>query len=90
MCKLQLLVFSFYREEPEIKKLLDPLHSCSITRSWESIQIDCLDLKHLESLKALLIYLEPPFALLGLGRQIILRAPGLIKYSHPIEVCFKK
>ena len=76
MDKIQLLVFSFYREEPQIKKLLSPLYSCTFSRNLENIHIYCLDTKHLKEINGLLTYLEPPFALLGLAKRIILRAPG--------------
>ncbi len=85
MNKLHVLIFSFYREEPEIQKLLYPLHSCSLTRNWENICIDCLSSQHLKELSELLIYLEPPFELLGLAKQIILRAPGLSEQIFPIH-----
>ena len=86
MDKLQLLVFSFYREDTEIKELLHPLCYCRITRCRESICIDCANAKHCEEVSKLLIYLAPPFALLGFARQIILRVPGCVGNIFPIDV----
>ena len=86
MERLKRLVFSFYREDHEIRKLLEPLNPCIFTRSKGSICIDCLNFKHLEEISALLVYLIPPFASLRLCKQIILRVPGVIERGFPLQV----
>ena len=67
MDRLQRLVFSFYREDPQIQLTLEPLRLCRMRRSWGSIRVDCLDAAHLERVSALLGHLRPPLAALGLG-----------------------
>ena len=39
MDRLQQLIFSFYREDPQIEALLEPLRRCQMRRSWGSIRI---------------------------------------------------
>jgi len=86
MEKLKLLVFSFYREDHQVKKLLHPLHSCRMTREWDIIRIECIDSHHFSLVRQLLIYLVQPFSLLGLGKKIILVVPGLCQHVYPINV----
>ena len=88
MDRLQQLIFSFYREDPRVEELLEPLRDCSMRRSWGSIRIECLDMAHLEEVSDLLTYLRMPLAALGLGRQIVLRVPGSRQRSYPMHVPF--
>ena len=85
MSRLINLIFSFYREEPEIQEVLSPLCSCRLTRSWGSIRVECLDANHLEEITLLIAYLERPLSALHLCRHIILRAPGLKQRTYSIE-----
>ena len=89
MDRLQLLIFSFYREDPCLEAKLEPLRDCRMRRSWGSIRIDCLDQNHLEEVSGLLEYLRLPLAALGLGRQIVLRVPGSRQRSYPMHVPFR-
>ena len=89
MDRLQQLIFSFYREDPRLEELLEPLRDCRMRRSWGSIRIDCHDLDHLEEISGLLEYLRLPLAALGLGRQIVLRVPGSRQRSYPMHVPFR-
>ena len=89
MDRLQLLIFSFYREDPRLEERLEPLRDCRMRRSWGSIRIDCHDLDHLEEISGLLEYLRLPLAALGLGRQIVLRVPGSRQRSYPMHVPFR-
>ena len=89
MDRLQLLIFSFYREDPRLEVKLEPLRDCRMRRSWGSIRIDCLDRDHLEEVSDLLEYLRLPLAALGLGRQIVLRVPGSRQRSYPMHVPFR-
>ena len=34
MDRLQQLIFSFYREDPLMEELLEPLRDCRMRRSW--------------------------------------------------------
>jgi len=88
MDRLQALIVSFYREDPGVLELLEPLQGCRMRRSWGSIRIECRDAQHLEQISALLVHLRLPLAALGLGRQIVLRVPGAIQRSYPIHVPF--
>ena len=85
MDRLLDLVLSFYREEPEVKELLQPLRLCKFQRSWGSITLDCLDATHLQEVSVLISFLETPFAALGLCKEIILRAPGLPKRQYLVK-----
>ena len=88
MDRLQQLIFSFYREDPLMEELLEPLRDCRMRRSWGSIRIECLDAAHLEQMSDLLVHLRLPLAALGLGRQIVLRVPGSLQRSYPMHVPF--
>ena len=88
MDRLQLLIFSFYREDSGMQSRLEPLRTCRMRRSWGSIRIECLDDDHLEEISDLLGYLRLPLAALGIGRQIVLRVPGSRQRAYPIHVPF--
>ena len=88
MDRLQRLIFSFYREDPRMERLLEPLRSCRMRRSWGSIRSECLDAAHLEQVSGLLMHLRLPLAALGLGRQIVLRVPGSMQRTYPMHVPF--
>ena len=90
MDRLKLLVFSFYRENPCIEAILEPLHHCRMTRSWGSIRIECVDAEHLEEMIPLLDYLRLPLSSLSLGKQIVLRVPGYMQRTFPMEAPFPK
>ena len=88
MDRMQRLIFSFYREDPRMEGLLEPLRTCRMRRSWGSIRIECLDAAHLEQVSGLLMHLRLPLAALGLGRQIVLRVPGSMQRTYPMHVPF--
>ena len=88
MDRLQGLVFSFYREDLSIKKVLRPLLSCKMIRLMGVIYIECRNSRHLEEVLTIIKYLNLPIGLLKLGRKIIIHsidAPDL-NYSIPIEL----
>ena len=89
MDRLQQLIFSFYREDPGMEELLEPLRSCRMRRSWGSIRIECVDAAHLEQVSGLLMHLRLPLAALGLGRQIVPRVPGTLQRTYPMHVPFR-
>ena len=88
MDRLQQLVWSFYREEPELEAQLEPLRDCRMSRSWGSIRVECVDASHLEEVSALLALLRRPLAAMDLGRQIVLRVPGSLQRTYPMHVPF--
>ena len=88
MDRLRRLVFSFYREDPEIEAELEPLRDCRMSRSWGSIRIDCIDRQHLEEVSGLMAHLRRPLLAMGLGRQIVLRVPGRPQRTYPMQVPF--
>lgn len=88
MDRLQRLVFSFYREDPQMDAVLAPLRRCRMRRSWGRIRVDCADAAHLELVSGLLAHLRLPLAALGLGRQIVLRVPGGRERSYPMYLPF--
>ena len=57
-----------------------------ISRSWDSICIECLDVPHFKEVTKLFIYLKLPFALLGIAKQIILRVPRDLDQTYSIQV----
>ncbi len=85
MDKLKDLVFSFYREEPQIIEKLHPLTSCTLSRHWDSIYIDCLNAYHFVQVGKILNFLSPPFALLGFAKQLILRLPDSKVQTFSLE-----
>ena len=86
MEKLKLLVFSYNREDPQINKHLEPIHACRFSRGWDTIHIECLHLEHYGQVVKLLIFLESPFALLGIAKKLILTVPGLIQNTYTIKL----
>jgi hypothetical protein len=88
MDRLRRLVFSFYREDPEIEAELEPLRDCRMSRSWGCIRIECIDGKHLEEVSGLMTHLRRPLLAMGLGRQIVLRVPGRPQRAYPMQVPF--
>ncbi len=84
MDKFKCLVFSFFREEPEIQIILRPLLECTLSRGGGSVFIDCLDHSHLEQIRSILGYLKTPFSELKLGKQIVLRSPDSIDQIYRI------
>ena len=88
MDRLQRLVWSFHREEPQLEAQLEPLRDCKLSRSWGSIRVECVDARHLEEVSALLALLRRPLAAMGLGRQIVLKVPGSLQRTYPMHVPF--
>ena len=86
MDRLQKLIFSFYREDPHLQVLLQPLNTCRISRSRDFIFCDCLDSHHFEEVFKLTNYLIRPLALLGIGRTFVLRVMNLEERTFLIEI----
>lgn len=85
MDRYQCLIFSFYREEPEVTALLDSLRTCKFERRWEAIRVQCLSKDHLEDVLKIIPYIVKPFGLLGLCQKIILSAPKRKKLTYMVE-----
>ncbi len=90
MDRFQTLVFSFYREEPDIKAKLQPLNQCRISLSWGVIRIECKDYQHMRQIAALIVYLRHPFAELRLRRRIALRSPGSLQQFFELNLSLRK
>ncbi len=86
MDRLSLAVFSFYREDPDLARRLDPLLACRLSRGWGSLRIECRDRTHRELINGLLDLLRPPLAALDLVREIRLLAPGCEPLVFPVSV----
>jgi hypothetical protein len=86
MDRVSLAIWSFYREDPELARRLDPLLACRLSRSWSCLRIDCRDPAHREVVAALIPLLRPPLQALQLAREIRLMAPGLEPLGFPVCV----
>jgi hypothetical protein len=85
---VSLAIWSFYREDPELARRLDPLLACRLSRGWGSLRIDCRDLAHREVVSALVPLLRPPLEALRLAREIRLLVAGLEPLVFPVCVPF--
>ena len=88
MDRLQLLVFSYYREDPLVKKQLQPILFCPMSRSWSSIRVKCPDIDLFEKIIDLLPYLLSPLVSLGLGTDLVVEVPGSLKRTFSMNVPF--
>ena len=86
MDRLSLALFSFYREDPELARRLDPLLACRLSRSWGTLRIVCRDLSHREKVNGVIALLRPPLEALQLARQISLLVPGQEPLTYPVTV----
>ena len=86
MDRVSLAIWSFYREDPELGRRLDPLLACRLVRGWGCLRIDCRDGAHRAVVTALLPLLRPPLQALQLVREIRLQAPGLDPLTFPVIV----
>ena len=88
MDRVSLAVWSFYREDPDLARRLDPLLACRLVRGWGSLRIDCRDAAHRAVVVGLIPLLRPPLQALHLAREIRLRAPGREPLVFPVTVPF--
>jgi hypothetical protein len=86
MDRVSVALYSFYREDPELARRLDPLLACRLSRSWGTLRIECRDRCHREMVNGLIALLRPPLEALQLARQITLLAPGLEPLTYPVTV----
>jgi hypothetical protein len=86
MDRVSVAIWSFYREDPELARRLDPLLACRLVRGWGSLRIECRDRCHREVVSALIPLLRPPLQALQLAREIRLLAPGLEPLGFPVTV----
>jgi hypothetical protein len=86
--KLGPLIYSYYREDPELLTCLEPLLRCRLSRAWFSLRITCPDSGTLAQIASHIPLIREPVALLRLARRIRLSAPGqpaqwfLVQYPH--------
>jgi len=86
MERVLLAVWSFYREDPELGRRLDPLLACQVSRGWGCLRIACRDAAHRTVVTGLIPLLRPPLQALQLVREIRLLAPGLEPLAFPVTV----
>lgn len=86
MDRVSVALFSFYREDPELARRLDPLLACRLSRSWGTLRIECRDLPHREMVNGLIELLRPPLQALQLARQISLLVAGREPLTYPVTV----
>ena len=79
-------LLSFYREDPELCRQLDPLCACRLSRGWGALRIECRDLAHREKVNGLITLLRPPLEALQLARQITLVVQGHEPLTYPVTV----
>ena len=87
MDRLQVLIFSFYREDLAIQAQLLPLITTTMSRGMGNINIECQDSEHLRSLITIVNYIKWPILLMKLARNMhfsCLDNPDL-KFSMNIE-----
>jgi hypothetical protein len=81
-----LAVFSFYREDPDLLRRLDPLWACRVSRGWAALRIECRDLAHRGLVCGVIELLRPPLEALALVREIRLLAPEEEPLVFPVSV----
>jgi hypothetical protein len=86
MDRVSLALFSYYREDPQLGRRLDPLLACRLSRSWGALRIECRDLAHRAVVNELIELLRPPIEALQLARQISLLVPGFEPLTYPVTV----
>lgn len=86
MDRVSVAIWSFYREDPELARRLDPLLAARLSRGWGCLRIACRDVAHRAVVSGLLPLLRPPLAALGLAREIRLLAPGCEALVFPVVV----
>ncbi len=79
-------VLSFYREDPELLRRLDPLRACRVSRGWSGLRIECRDCAHRAVVCRVVELLRPPLEALALVREIRLLAPGAEPLVFPVSV----
>ncbi|MBM5806608.1 MAG: hypothetical protein FJ056_02770 [Cyanobacteria bacterium M_surface_10_m2_179] len=90
MDRALLAVYSFYREDPELLRGLDPLWACRVSRGWGSLRIECRDRVHRAVVCAVVDLLRPPLEALAVVREIRLLVPGEEPLVFPVSVPFKR
>ncbi|MEY3750396.1 MAG: hypothetical protein RLZZ631_835 [Cyanobacteriota bacterium] len=83
-----LAVYSFYREDPELLRGLDPLWACRVSRGWSGLRIECRDQAHRAVVCGVIDLLRPPLEALGLVREIRLLVDGEEPLVFPVSVPF--
>jgi len=83
-------LFSFYREDPDLLRQLDPLWACRVSRSWAGLRIECRSCAHRAVVCGVIELLRPPLAALRLAREIRLLAPGAEPLVFPVNVPFSR
>jgi len=86
MERLTRALFSFYREDPQQARRLDPLLACRLSRGWWCLSNQCRDLAHRAVVSGVIELLRPPLQALGLVREIRLLVAGQEPLVFPVTV----
>jgi hypothetical protein len=81
-------VLSFYREDPDLLRRLDPLSACRVGRGWSGLRITCRDRVHRDVVCGVVDLLRPPLQALGMVKEIRLLVPGEEPLVFPVSVPF--
>lgn len=86
-CNSQLarLILSFYREEPDQLKLLEPLRSCKVFRRWGVLYIRCHNRETAAALAQLCQTIAEPVARLRLAKKITVLTQNASVTMFPID-----
>jgi len=86
MERVAVALWSFYREDPEQARRLDPLLAARLPRGWGSLRIECRDLAHRAMVCGVIDLLRPPLEALQLAREIRLVVAGEEPMVFPVSV----
>ncbi|MGB7442393.1 MAG: hypothetical protein WA919_15120 [Coleofasciculaceae cyanobacterium] len=87
-CNSQLarLILSFYREEPEQLKLLEPLRACQVFRRWGVLYIRCKNRETAAALAKACQAIAEPVARLRLAKKITVLTQNTSVKMFPIDL----
>tara|TARA_Y100001968_G_C18763556_1_gene438889 strand:- start:37 stop:336 length:300 start_codon:yes stop_codon:yes gene_type:complete len=86
MDRLNVLFFSFYREDLDVQAAIAPIARAKIYRVMGTIHIECLDEIHLAQVIPIIKYLIMPIGLLRLGRNIVVHCPDFPSFYYLVKV----
>jgi hypothetical protein len=86
MDRVLMAVYSFYREDPDLLRGLDPLWACRVSRGWGCLRIECRDRVHRGVVCDVVDLLRPPLEALGVVREIRLLVLGEEPLVFPVCV----
>jgi hypothetical protein len=82
--QLTQLIFSFYREDLALRRKIEMLEHCKVSRWWGTVRINCHDAKTAQDLLRAIDLIKEPIAELRLAHQIKLLVQGEVVTTVPI------